>query len=97
MSSTIPVDEWDKRKEEILRLYIDEGWALKPVMRAMRSSDFDPTCVSFHSTGETTKTDIKSYQRVTVPDPTEEMETKKTEKRATICRDSIQSACSTTG
>lgn len=43
MSSTITPEQWDQRKEEILRLYIDEGWALKPVMRAMRSDDFHPT------------------------------------------------------
>ncbi|KAL9011566.1 MAG: hypothetical protein Q9173_003603 [Seirophora scorigena] len=43
MSSTITADQWNQRKEEILRLYIDEGWTLKPVMRKMRSPDFHPT------------------------------------------------------
>lgn len=36
------VEQWNERKEEILRLYIDEQWTLKLVMRAMRTSDFDP-------------------------------------------------------
>ncbi|KAL9016110.1 MAG: hypothetical protein Q9185_006521 [Variospora sp. 1 TL-2023] len=43
MSSTITADQWNQRKEEIARLYIDEGWTLKPVMRKLRSPDFDPT------------------------------------------------------
>ncbi|KAL9580713.1 MAG: hypothetical protein Q9212_004327 [Teloschistes hypoglaucus] len=37
------VEQWKERKEEILRLYIDEQWTLKLVMRAMRTSDFDPS------------------------------------------------------
>ncbi|KAL8772352.1 MAG: hypothetical protein Q9194_004644 [Teloschistes cf. exilis] len=37
------VEQWNERKEEILRLYIEEQWTLKLVMRAMRTSDFDPT------------------------------------------------------
>ncbi|KAI4192598.1 MAG: hypothetical protein LQ350_008613 [Teloschistes chrysophthalmus] len=37
------VEQWNERKEEILRLYIDEQWTLKLVMRAMRTSDFDPS------------------------------------------------------
>ncbi|KAI4134315.1 MAG: hypothetical protein LQ341_006044, partial [Variospora aurantia] len=43
MSSTITADQWNQRKEEIARLYIDEGWTLKPVMRKLRSPNFDPT------------------------------------------------------
>ncbi|KAL8670603.1 MAG: hypothetical protein Q9168_004865 [Polycauliona sp. 1 TL-2023] len=41
------VEKWRERKEEILRLYIVEGLALKPVMRAMRAPDFDPTDAAF--------------------------------------------------
>ncbi|KAI4121443.1 MAG: hypothetical protein LQ338_006364 [Usnochroma carphineum] len=36
-------EQWNERKEEILRLYIDEGWTLKPVMRKMQTADFHPT------------------------------------------------------
>ncbi|KAL8754378.1 MAG: hypothetical protein Q9184_005131 [Pyrenodesmia sp. 2 TL-2023] len=43
MSSTITADQWDQRKEEILRLYIDEGWTLKPIKRKFESPDFHPT------------------------------------------------------
>ncbi|KAL8934301.1 MAG: hypothetical protein Q9216_005978 [Gyalolechia sp. 2 TL-2023] len=56
MSSTITSEQWDQRKEEILRLYIDEGWALKPVMRAMRSVDFDPTECQY-------RTKLKKWKR----------------------------------
>lgn len=37
------VEQWNERKEDILRLYIDEQWTLKLVMRVMRTSEFDPT------------------------------------------------------
>ncbi|KAL8934804.1 MAG: hypothetical protein Q9211_005039 [Gyalolechia sp. 1 TL-2023] len=56
MASTITSEQWDQRKEEILRLYIDEGWALKPVMRAMRSFDFDPTECQY-------RTKLKKWKR----------------------------------
>ncbi|KAI4156804.1 MAG: hypothetical protein L6R39_001026 [Caloplaca ligustica] len=40
-------EQWNERKEEILRLYIDEGWTLKPVMRKMVTPDFHPTWAVF--------------------------------------------------
>ena len=43
MARTFTFKQWEDRKEEILRLYIVEGLALKPVMRAMRAPDFDPS------------------------------------------------------
>lgn len=43
MPRTITFEQWEERKEEILRLYIVEGLALKPVMRAMRAHNFDPS------------------------------------------------------
>lgn len=43
MSPTITADQWEQRKEEILRLYIDEGLTLKPIQRKLESADFRPT------------------------------------------------------
>ncbi|KAL8966927.1 MAG: hypothetical protein Q9183_003150 [Haloplaca sp. 2 TL-2023] len=43
MSASISAEQWAERKDEILRLYIEEGWALRPVMRAMRDSRFNPS------------------------------------------------------
>lgn len=43
MPPIITPQQWDEHKEEILKLYIDEGLALKPVMRKMRKDGFDPT------------------------------------------------------
>ncbi|KAL8804124.1 MAG: hypothetical protein Q9182_002757 [Xanthomendoza sp. 2 TL-2023] len=51
MAPTITAQQWDERKEEILRLYIGDGLALKPVMRAMRSEHFDPTSSDLSEAG----------------------------------------------
>ncbi|KAL8685623.1 MAG: hypothetical protein Q9224_005745, partial [Gallowayella concinna] len=56
MAPTITSQQWDERKEEILRLYIGDGLALKPVMRAMRSERFDPTESQY-------RTRLKKWQR----------------------------------
>ncbi|KAI4089549.1 MAG: hypothetical protein LQ339_008542 [Xanthoria mediterranea] len=56
MSPTITFEQWEERKEEILRLYIVEGLALKPVMRAMRAHDFDPSESQY-------RTKLKKWQR----------------------------------
>ncbi|KAL8769563.1 MAG: hypothetical protein Q9209_004494 [Squamulea sp. 1 TL-2023] len=56
MSRTITSKQWEERKEEILRLYIVEGLALKPVMRAMRAHDFDPSESQY-------RTRLKKWQR----------------------------------
>ncbi|KAL8832858.1 MAG: hypothetical protein Q9170_004724 [Blastenia crenularia] len=43
MPSTITPEQWDQHKDEFFKLYFDEGLTLKPVMRAMRTPDFNPT------------------------------------------------------
>ncbi|KAL9613487.1 MAG: hypothetical protein Q9167_001983 [Letrouitia subvulpina] len=43
MGSPISLEQWEKRKPEIMRLYYDVQMPLKSVMREIRSSDFDPS------------------------------------------------------
>ena len=48
MATNIPPRAWEQRKNEILRLYLDEELPLRLVMKAMRAQDFDPTYVEPH-------------------------------------------------
>ncbi|KAL8920492.1 MAG: hypothetical protein Q9208_006241 [Pyrenodesmia sp. 3 TL-2023] len=72
MSSTITADQWDQRKEEILRLYIDEGWTLKPIKRKFECPDFHPTKVPSPD----------QLQRVPISHQAEEMEAEKAQAEA---------------
>ena len=40
---SIPSKSWEDRKAEILRLYVDESYPLKLVMKRLRTDEFDPT------------------------------------------------------
>lgn len=42
MKNNIPSYEWEKRKDLITKLYRDDGWPLKLVIRQIRSRDFNP-------------------------------------------------------
>lgn len=42
MKTSIPSDVWEKKKTLIARLYKDEEWPLKQVIKQIRTEDFNP-------------------------------------------------------
>jgi hypothetical protein len=46
MKTSIPSDVWEKKKALIARLYKDEEWPLKQVIKQIRTEDFNPRYVS---------------------------------------------------
>lgn len=42
MKTSIPSDVWEKKKSLIARLYKDEEWPLKQVIKQIRTEDFNP-------------------------------------------------------
>lgn len=42
MKNPIPSDVWEAKKELIAKLYKDEEWPLKQVIKQIRTEDFDP-------------------------------------------------------
>ena len=42
-TTAISFRSWENHKPEILRLYFDEEYPLKLVMKRLRTDDFDPT------------------------------------------------------
>ncbi|OJJ48076.1 hypothetical protein ASPZODRAFT_129994 [Penicilliopsis zonata CBS 506.65] len=42
-TNTIPADVWEKKRALIARLYKDEEWPLKQVIKQIRSADFNPS------------------------------------------------------
>jgi hypothetical protein len=42
MKNTIPSDVWERKKALIAKLYKDEEWPLKQVIKQIRSDDFNP-------------------------------------------------------
>lgn len=45
MKTSIPSDVWEKKKALIARLYKDEEWPLKQVIKQIRTEDFNPRYV----------------------------------------------------
>jgi hypothetical protein len=45
MKTSIPSDVWEKKKALIARLYKDEEWPLKQVIKQIRTDDFNPRLV----------------------------------------------------
>ena len=45
MKTSIPSDVWEKKKALIARLYKDEEWPLKQVIKQIRTEDFNPRFV----------------------------------------------------
>ncbi|KAE8146024.1 hypothetical protein BDV25DRAFT_163320 [Aspergillus avenaceus] len=43
MKNTIPSDVWERKKALIAKLYKDEEWPLKQVIKQIRSDDFNPS------------------------------------------------------
>ncbi|OKL58750.1 hypothetical protein UA08_06238 [Talaromyces atroroseus] len=43
MKTSIPSDVWEKKKALIARLYKDEEWPLKQVIKQIRTTDFNPS------------------------------------------------------
>lgn len=52
MKTSIPSDVWEKKKALIARLYKDEEWPLKQVIKQIRTEDFNPRYVSGVSAAE---------------------------------------------
>lgn len=46
MKTSIPSDVWEKKKALIARLYKDEEWPLKQVIKQIRTEDFNPRYVA---------------------------------------------------
>jgi Clr5 domain len=76
MKTSIPSDVWEKKKALIARLYKDEEWPLKQVIKQIRTSDFNPRCVSsclggsVYATDDCSETQLRSRLkkwRVTKP------------------------------
>ena len=44
MNCPIYPEQWEERKEEIMRLYFDVDMPLKSVMKAVRDNNFSPRC-----------------------------------------------------
>lgn len=42
MKNSIPSDVWERKKALIAKLYKDEEWPLKQVIKQIRSADFNP-------------------------------------------------------
>lgn len=42
MKNSIPSDVWEKKRALIAKLYKDEEWPLKQVIKQIRSEDFNP-------------------------------------------------------
>jgi hypothetical protein len=42
MKHTIPSTVWETKKAQIAKLYKDEEWPLKQVIKQIRSADFNP-------------------------------------------------------
>lgn len=42
MKNSIPSDVWEKKRALIAKLYKDEEWPLKQVIKQIRSDDFNP-------------------------------------------------------
>jgi len=47
MKNSIPSDVWEKKRALIAKLYKDEEWPLKQVIKQIRSEDFNPRYESF--------------------------------------------------
>jgi hypothetical protein len=47
MKTSISSDVWEKKKAVIAKLYMEEEWPLKQVIKKIRSDDFNPRCVFF--------------------------------------------------
>lgn len=43
MKTSIPADVWEKKKDLIARLYKDEEWPLKQVIKRIRTAEFNPS------------------------------------------------------
>lgn len=52
MKTSIPSDVWEKKKALIARLYKDEEWPLKQVIKQIRTEDFNPRYVPLISAAE---------------------------------------------
>lgn len=50
MKTSISSDVWETKKPLITRLYMQEEWPLKQVIKQIRSDDFNPRSVLFTST-----------------------------------------------
>ena len=48
MKNSIPSDVWEKKRALIAKLYKDEEWPLKQVIKQIRSEDFNPRYVFCH-------------------------------------------------
>ena len=46
MKTSISSDVWEKKKALIAKLYMEEEWPLKQVIKQIRSDDFNPRYVS---------------------------------------------------
>jgi hypothetical protein len=53
MKTSIPSDVWEKKKALIARLYKDEEWPLKQVIKQIRTEDFNPryVCLAYSAAG----------------------------------------------
>jgi hypothetical protein len=45
MKTSISSDVWEKKKALIAKLYMEEEWPLKQVIKQIRSDDFNPRSV----------------------------------------------------
>lgn len=46
MAALIPSEVWEEKRSQIARLYKDEDWPLKQVIKKLRSDNFNPTYVT---------------------------------------------------
>lgn len=53
MKTSIPSDVWEKKKGLIARLYKDEEWPLKQVIKQIRTDDFNPRFVVVWTSSKT--------------------------------------------
>lgn len=47
MKTSISSDVWEKKKAVIAKLYMEEEWPLKQVIKQIRSDDFNPRYALF--------------------------------------------------
>ncbi|GAB1196123.1 hypothetical protein APSETT444_005389 [Aspergillus pseudonomiae] len=60
MKNTIPSDVWERKKALIAKLYKDEEWPLKQVIKQIRSDDFNPRLKKWRVTKPSRQTRKKS-------------------------------------